>query len=56
MRQAPTLTVAELNEYLRMQMDGDSVLSNLFVRGELSNCKMYASGHFYFTVKDMEKD
>ena len=50
MRQAPTLTVAELNEYLRMQMDGDSVLSNLFVRGELSNCKMYASGHFYFTV------
>ncbi len=54
MRQAPTLTVAELNEYLRMQMDGDAVLSNLFVRGELSNCKMYASGHFYFTVKDAE--
>lgn len=54
MRQAPTLTVAELNEYLRMQMDGDPVLSNLFVRGELSNCKMYASGHFYFTVKDTE--
>ena len=54
MRQAPTLTVAELNEYLRMQMDGDPVLSNLFVRGELSNCKMYASGHFYFTVKDSE--
>ncbi len=54
MRQAPTLTVAELNEYLRMQMDGDPVLSNLFVRGELSNCKMYASGHFYFTVKDLE--
>ena len=54
MRQAPTLTVAELNEYLRMQMDGDPVLTNLFVRGELSNCKMYASGHFYFTVKDTE--
>ena len=31
-----------------------SVLSNLFVRGELSNCKAYASGHFYFTVKDVE--
>ncbi len=54
MREAPTLTVTELNEYLRMQMDGDSVLSNLFLRGELSNCKAYASGHFYFTVKDME--
>ncbi len=54
MRNAPTLTVTELNEYLRMQMDGDAVLSNLFVRGELSNCKVYSSGHFYFTVKDVE--
>ena len=54
MRNAPTLTVTELNEYLRMQMDGDAVLSNLFVRGELSNCKVYSSGHFYFTVKDTE--
>ena len=54
MRAAPTLTVTELNEYLRMQMEGDPVLSNLFVRGELSNCKAYASGHFYFTVKDSE--
>lgn len=54
MQNAPTLSVSELNEYLRMQMDGDRVLSNLFVRGELSNCKQYASGHFYFTVKDEE--
>ena len=54
MREAPTLTVTELNEYLRMQMDGDAVLSSLFVRGELSNCKLYTSGHLYFTVKDSE--
>lgn len=52
--EAPTLSVTELNEYLRMQMDGDRVLSNLFVRGELSNCKLYSSGHLYFTVKDPE--
>ncbi len=51
---APTLTVGELNEYLRMQMDSDSVLSDLFVRGELSNCKLYSSGHLYFTVKDAD--
>ena len=51
---APTLTVSELNEYLRMQMDADSVLSNVFVRGELSNCKLYSSGHLYFTVKDAD--
>ena len=54
MREAPTLTITELNEYIRMQMDGDGVLSNLFVRGELSNCKAYSSGHLYFTVKDAD--
>ena len=54
MMRAPTLTVGEVNEYIRMQMDGDAVLSDLYVRGELSNCKVYSSGHFYFTVKDAE--
>ena len=54
MSQAPILTVSELNEYIRMQMDGDRVLASLFVRGELSNCKLYSSGHLYFTVKDAE--
>ena len=54
MRTAPTLTVTELNEYIRMQMDADPVLSEVYVRGELSNCKLYTSGHFYFTVKDVD--
>lgn len=54
MNTAPTLTVTELNEYIRMQMDSDAVLSEVYVRGELSNCKLYTSGHFYFTVKDGE--
>ena len=54
MQNAKALSVSELNEYLRMQMDGDRVLSSLYVRGELSNCKLYASGHLYFTVKDEE--
>ena len=48
------LTVAQLNEYLRMQMEGDPVLSNIYVRGELSNCTVPRSGHFYFTLKDAE--
>lgn len=48
------LSVTEVNEYLRMQMDGDRVLSGLFVRGELSNCKLHSSGHFYFSMKDAE--
>lgn len=48
------LTVTQLNEYLRMQMEGDPVLSDLFVRGEISNFTVPRSGHLYFTLKDAE--
>ena len=48
-------SVSEINEYIRMVMDGDRVLGNLFVRGEISNFKWYqSSGHLYFTLKDDE--
>ncbi len=46
------LSVTQLNEYLKMVLDGDRVLSNVFVRGEISNFKLYSSGHAYFTLKD----
>ena len=47
-----TLSVTQLNEYLKMVLDGDRVLSNVYVRGEISNFKLYSSGHAYFTLKD----
>ena len=46
------LSVTQLNEYLKMLLEGDRVLSNVFVRGEISNFKLYSSGHAYFTLKD----
>jgi len=46
------LSVSQVNEYLKMMMDGDRVLSNILVRGEISNFKLYSSGHAYFTLKD----
>ena len=46
------LSVTQLNEYLKMVIEGDRVLSNVFVRGEISNFKLYSSGHAYFTLKD----
>lgn len=48
------LSVSQLNEYLRMQMEGDRVLSNVLVRGEISNFSAPQSGHLYFTLKDPE--
>ncbi len=47
------LTVTQLNEYLRMLMDGNPLLGNLLVRGEISNfTNHYKTGHFYFSLKD----
>ncbi len=46
------LSVTQINEYLKMLLDGDRVLSNVYIRGEISNFKIYASGHAYLTLKD----
>ena len=47
------LSVGELNEYLKMLMDGNPLLANLYVKGEISNfTNHYKTGHFYFSLKD----
>ena len=46
------LSVGQINEYIRCVMDGDQNLTNLAIRGEISNYKVYPSGHHYFTLKD----
>lgn len=46
------LSVTQLNEYIRSQMDADALLAGVAVKGEISNYKMYPSGHHYFTLKD----
>ena len=49
-----TLSVTELNSYIKDRMDLDPALTDICVRGELSNYKIYPSGHHYFTLKDQE--
>ena len=46
------LSITQVNEYIRAQMDHDPLLSSVAVRGEISNYKLYPSGHHYFTLKD----
>ena len=47
------LTVTQLNEYLRLLMDGNPYLSSVYVCGEISNfTNHYKTGHFYFSLKD----
>ena len=46
------LSITQINEYIRTLMDSDTLLMGVAVRGEISNYKMYPSGHHYFTLKD----
>lgn len=50
---ASILTVSQINTYIKMLLDGDNKLRNIFVSGEISNFNNnYRSGHFYFSLKD----
>lgn len=55
MSEESTLTVKQLNMYVKLLIEKDERLKSLYVRGEISNfTNHYRSGHFYFTLKDEE--
>lgn len=45
-------SVAQLNKYVKNMFAQDFVLSNISIKGEVSNCKYHSTGHIYFTLKD----
>ena len=48
-----TVTVKQLNLFVKSLIEGDMRLNDIYVVGEISNFKNhYASGHLYFTLKD----
>ena len=48
------LSVSQVNAYIKSMMDNDALLCNVCVRGEISNYKLYPSGHHYFSIKDAD--
>ena len=46
------ISVTQINEYIKNVMDADRLLNNVAIKGEISNYKLYPSGHHYFTLKD----
>lgn len=49
-----TITVKELNDYVKGILENDQIINNVWIRGEISNLKHAMSGHYYFTLKDDE--
>ena len=49
----PTIySITQINAYIQGRMNEDPMLVQVAVRGEISNYKLYPSGHHYFTLKD----
>ena len=50
----PVFSVSELNNYVRASLEENPLLQNVCVMGEISNYKLYPSGHHYFSLKDAD--
>lgn len=45
-------TVEDVNRYIKNMFAQDFMLRNIYIKGEVSNCKYHSSGHIYLTLKD----
>ena len=43
-------TVGQINAYIKNMFTQDYMLSRIYVKGEVSNCKYHTSGHIYFLL------
>ncbi|MEG2833224.1 MAG: exodeoxyribonuclease VII large subunit [Ruthenibacterium sp.] len=52
---ANVITVTALNQYVKALLEHDAVLTDIAIRGEISNfVNHFKTGHFYFTLKDAQ--
>ena len=52
MEERPILSVSQVNIYIKNVLDNDLLLSDVTVKGEISNYKLHSSGHIYMSLKD----
>jgi len=48
----PSKTVSEVNEYIKLLIEDEIQLQDLYISAEISNFKHHSTGHIYFTLKD----
>lgn len=54
MQNKRVLTIKQLTKYIKMKLESDMLLQEVWVRGEISNFTHHSSGHMYFTIKDKD--
>ena len=54
MNRPDAFSVSQLNEYIKMLLEGNPGLNDIWVQGEISGAKLYSSGHLYFSLKDTD--
>lgn len=47
-------SIKDINRYIRMKLESDALLGDVWLRGEISNFTHHSSGHMYFTLKDKD--
>ena len=52
MNDSKYLSVTAINKYLKYKFDNDNNLTNVYLKGEISNLKFHTTGHLYFSIKD----
>ncbi len=52
MEEKKIFSVSDINKYIKMLFDSDTLLNSVSIRGEITNFKAHYTGHFYFTLKD----
>ena len=52
MAERKVFSVIEITRYIKSKLEGDFVLRNVRISGEVSDCKEDKKGHIYFTIKD----
>jgi exodeoxyribonuclease VII large subunit len=49
---ARVLSIRDVNRYIKLKLESDAKLQDIWIRGEISNFTHHSSGHMYFTLKD----
>jgi len=52
LKDSAVYSVSDINQYIKARLSQDEKLKHISIKGEISNFKVYPTGHVYFSLKD----